>query len=217
MNSVNTFTASDGWPIQFHDSLSASRVAPLREILEEAYRNAVSRKKKAISKIRLTNLGWDTTLADSFRVIQEQLANAVKQARRNLSLALCVRTDANDNHWAAALTQCKHAELKKLVTEQAHQPLAFLTGSFATRQEHWSTYERDAYAIVRTFRKMSYSLACDPSVHLSRPSFHRPSLLVIRFPSFGSRAIPCTTQGPGSSPLGAFHVDVRVQNRVCSW
>lgn len=81
-------------------------------------------------------------------------------------MVLCLHTDASDRHWAAAATQCSPEDLSKPLTDQSHQPLAFLSGTFSEREEHWSTYEREAFAVVQGFRKLDYLLACDQSTRV---------------------------------------------------
>lgn len=44
-----------------------NRIAPLTEVLEEAYRKAGSRKKRAIKNMKLCNLSWGTTHEMEFK------------------------------------------------------------------------------------------------------------------------------------------------------
>lgn len=39
--------------------------------------------------------------------------------------------------------------------------MAFLSDAFTDAQEHWSTYEKEAFAVAETFHKLTYLLACD--------------------------------------------------------
>lgn len=118
----------------------AERVAPLRALLEKAYAKAGgNRKKKSISKLSLEELGWDNTHSTAFIGLQEQLQEATRLAHRDPVLILCLHTDASDKHWAVCATQCHESELEKPVVDQNHQPLAFLSGTFSEREEHWTT------------------------------------------------------------------------------
>lgn len=79
-------------------------------------------------------------------------------------MTLSVHIDASDRHWAICATQCVPFKLSKPATEQALQPVAFFSGIFSKREENWSTYEREAFAVVQAFRKIDYLLACDPAI-----------------------------------------------------
>ena len=145
----------------------AERAAPLGELLQLAYKKAGgSRKKKAISKFTLSGLGWCHTHEAAFKDLQEQLQEATRLAHRDPKLSLCVHTDASDKHWAVCATQCQPVELSKPIYEQAHQLLAFLSGTFSEREEHWSAYEREAFAVVQAFRNLDYLLACETSTRV---------------------------------------------------
>ncbi len=76
----------------------AERVAPLRDLLEEAYKLSGKRTKKSIPKFRLADLGWTDEHSKAYRGLQEQQINSVRTAHRNLDLALRVLTDASDVH-----------------------------------------------------------------------------------------------------------------------
>ena len=145
----------------------AQRAAPLRELLETAYEKAGgSRKKKSIAKFNLKDLGWSEEHENAFNDLQDQLQEATRLAHRNPDMTLCVHTDASDKHWAVCATQCDASELSKPIMDQEHQPLAFLSGTFSEREEHWSTYEREAFAVIQAFRKLDYLLACDPTTRV---------------------------------------------------
>ena len=81
-------------------------------------------------------------------------------------MTLCIHTDASDKHWAVASIQCEQTELDKPFLVQHHHPLAFISSAFTEREEHWSTYERKAFAVVQSFHKLDYLLACDPSTRV---------------------------------------------------
>lgn len=53
-------------------------------------------------------------------------------------------------------------------------PLAFLSSSFTEREEHWSSYEREPYAVVQDLRKIDYMLSTDPTTRVF--SYHRKLL-----------------------------------------
>lgn len=121
--------------------LFAERVSILRDLLEAAYAKANgSRKKKSISKFKLSDLGWHNQHLPAFNDLQEQLKKATQPTHIDTSMTQCIHTDASDCHWALAATQCMPEELNKPIQDQVHQPLAFLRGTFSEREELWSTY-----------------------------------------------------------------------------
>lgn len=139
------------------------RIHPLRQLLENAYQVSGNRTKKAIAKVQLQKIGWDTEYSFVFGNMQEQIQVMVLNAHRNQSKTLFVHTDASALFWAAVVTQCDEMELTKSTTTQCHYPLAFLSGVFLTTQEHWTIFEKEAFAIVQTFRKLSHLFAFDDS------------------------------------------------------
>lgn len=139
----------------------AERVSPLRDLLEVAYKLAGKRTKRSIAKVQLAKIGWNGDHEQAFSGIQEQLRHMVSTAHRDASKTLCVYTDASDSFWAAAITQCPEKDLKEAVDSQNHEPLAFLSAPFSEAQEHWTTFEKEAFAVVQSFRKMSHLFACD--------------------------------------------------------
>jgi len=64
-------------------------------------------------------------------------------------------------YWAGAVTQCDSDELSKFIGNQVHSLLAFLSGAFTFVQEHWTTYEKEVFAIYSTFKRLDYVRACD--------------------------------------------------------
>ncbi len=139
----------------------------MRALLETAYAKArESRKKKSIAKFALSSLEWNSDHAAAFTDFEEQIQEATRLAHRDPDLVLGISTDASDKHWAVAATQCAATELQKPLLEQVHEPLAFLSGTFSECQEHWSTYEREAFAIVQAFRKLDYMLSCDSTTRV---------------------------------------------------
>ena len=65
-----------------------------------------------------------------------------------------ILTDASDSHWAAVVSQCEPEELDKPFENQKHYPLAFLSSAFKNSELRWSTFEKEAYAILQVFKKI---------------------------------------------------------------
>lgn len=77
---------------------------------------------------------------------------------------LCVHSDASNAFWAVEVTQCNLKDFLKPVSEQQHEPLYFLISPFSGAQEHCSTYEKDAIAVVQIFRLLNNLLGCADDV-----------------------------------------------------
>lgn len=144
----------------------ASRIAPLKEILEEAYSKAGSRKKSSVKKIQLTSLSWGKRHEEMFNEFQRELKNMVKLAHREEDKSICIYTDASDAYWAGVVTQCHAAELDKKTEDQKHEPLAFLGAAFKGSEEWWTTFEKEAYAIYQVFKKLDYMMMTEKEIHL---------------------------------------------------
>lgn len=91
----------------------SERVSPLRDLLEKVYAKLGSMKNKSVSKLSLESLGWTGRNAQSFHGLQMKLMKQARTAHRNPDLALCVYTDASDNFWTSAVTQCHPQDLFK--------------------------------------------------------------------------------------------------------
>ena len=72
---------------------------------------------------------------------------------------MCLFTDASETHWAAVLTQVDTKHMRKPIDEQAHEPLSFLSGSFAGHSANWSIVEKEAYAVVEAMTRLDYLTA----------------------------------------------------------
>ena len=170
----------------------AQVIAPLRALLEKAYAaTGGKRTKTSIANINLKSINWDESHDQSFKSLQTQVQKCIKLSHRDPTMTLCVHTDASDFFWAVAVTQCVPSELKKPTLDQMHQPLAFLSGKFTLREMHWTTYEREAYAIVQAFKRLEYSLTCDSTTIIFTD--HRNLLFVFNpltmIPSLGRHTV----------------------------
>lgn len=144
----------------------SERVAPIRKVLEEAYKTSGSRKKKSISNVKVQKLWWASEQSRAFEDIRQQLITSTKLGRREQRKTLCFYADTSNEHWGALITQCMEGELSKKTQAQRHEPLAFVKISFTDREAHWKTFEREAYAVVQTFKPMDYLFACESDVRV---------------------------------------------------
>ncbi|CAN8072128.1 unnamed protein product [Agarophyton chilense] len=142
------------------------RSAPLNAVLEEAYKKAGRRKKRAIKGIALQSLSWGQAETEAFSNVQDSLRNAVYLAYPQKGNAICVFTNASNKNWSGVVMQADPPTLLRTLAEQQHKPLAFLGGNFKGAQCNWSTYEQEGYAIVKTFDKLDYRLLDEHPVHL---------------------------------------------------
>ena len=144
----------------------AARIKPLRDLVERAYEQAGRRTSKAISRIKTRDLAWGSEHTSAMHSIQESLKSAVSLAHYDPKKALCIYTDASDQHWAAVVTQCDKTELAKDHEEQKHSPMGFLGSEFKGSELNWSTIEKEGFAIFSVFKKMDYLLMGSDETHV---------------------------------------------------
>lgn len=132
------------------------KMQPLNDMLEKAYKLTGKRRKSTLKNVTLDKLSWGAIHDDALSTIQDSLKQAVKLTFPKKDHATCVYTDASDAFWAAVVTQTKIEQLQRKMSEQEHEPLAFLGGKFTGSQKNWTTYEKEAYAIVQTFERLDY-------------------------------------------------------------
>ena len=62
--------------------------------------------------------------------------------------------------WGSCVTQVPSEELERDVSveEMHHEPLGFLSGVFKGSQLRWPTVDKEAFAVVSTFRRLAYLL-----------------------------------------------------------
>ncbi len=136
----------------------AKRVAPLVKVLEQAYEKSGKRTKRAIKNIALRRLSRGPDQERALTDLQDSLRNAVKMSYSDPDKVPCVFTDALNRFWSGIVTQTTAADLQKPLPKQRHEPLAFLCSEFKGAQLHWTTFEKEAFAIYQTFDRMDYLL-----------------------------------------------------------
>ena len=134
------------------------KLQPLTPLLEDVLKKAGSRKKTKAAKINLKGSLWTVQHQQSFDALKESLSHSVTVAHINPATILCLFTDASEAHWASVLTQIPDSDLSKPFNKQAHEPLAFLSGSFRCSQARCLTPEKEAYAIVASVDRFDYVL-----------------------------------------------------------
>lgn len=136
----------------------STTIAPLHKLLEDAYKTAGKRTKKAVRRIRLDS-SWGAEHDRSFELIKKQLAASTKLAHPKVDHTMCLFTDASESHWAAILTQTPKTQFRKPIDQQEHAPLCFLSGAFTGSSFNWSMPEKEGYAIVEAMCRLDY-LVC---------------------------------------------------------
>ena len=130
----------------------------LSKVLEQVYTKGGGRTKRAASKITLDATFWNSDHDQTFKVVKEALRNAVTLAHPDPEKILCLFTDASETNWAGTLTQIPKIHLDEDFENQHHDPLAFLSGSYKKSSFHWSTLEKEAFAIVTSVTRLDYML-----------------------------------------------------------
>lgn len=132
--------------------------APLTELMERVYALAGGRKKNQVRKVFLEDASWSETEETCLDQCKSALAHALQLAHPDPQKRLCVFTDASDAHWGAAITQVSHDQAAKPLSEQNHEPLMMLSGSFSGAAQRWAIVEKEAFAIIETCRRADYLL-----------------------------------------------------------
>ena len=154
----------------------ATRVQPLRDMLEDAYERSGQKKAKKLKRFTLKELGWSKKHQEALESLKEALREAVWLSHYDPSKPVCIFTDASEEHWAAVVTHCNEEDLSKQLHEQKQEPLAFLGSAFKGAARDWSTIEKEGFAIFQTFKKMDYILMGSASTHVHTD--HRNLLFV---------------------------------------
>ena len=118
----------------------ARLIAPLNELLEEAYTRSGRRTKRSIRGMALSTLSWGSEHKKAFSDLQDSLRNAVMLSHPDPEKEICIYTDASDRYWSAVVTQIDRDQLTLPTGEQRHSPLAFLGSEFKGSQLGWTTF-----------------------------------------------------------------------------
>lgn len=141
-------------------------VHPLTQFMEKVYKDAGGRSKNHVRKVALSEMDWGQSEDDCIERCKGALGNALQLAHPDPTKRLCVYTDASDAHWGAAITQVYREHLARPLSEQKHERLMMLSGTFSGSAQRWEIVEKEAYAIIETCRRADYL-------------FHRPDGLAL--------------------------------------
>ena len=134
-------------------------IEPIRKFLNRTMSKTGSRSKRSTSRISLTSTGWGKEEAECFAHCKNALASQVTLSHRDPSKRLCLFTDASDTCWSGFISQIPTNQIGLPPVDQDHEPLAFLSGHFNSTELGWSTYEKEAYAIMASTKRMHWILA----------------------------------------------------------
>jgi RNase H-like domain found in reverse transcriptase len=137
----------------------ATLIASLQILLESVYQAAGGKRTKtAAAKVQLHLVGWTAHHADVLAACKESLLHTATLAHPSPDLRLCLYTDASQDYWSSMATQVPPADLELPRSEQRHEPLAFLSGSFTRAIRRWAIIEKEAYEIVVSCERLDWLL-----------------------------------------------------------
>lgn len=131
---------------------------PLSDILEETYAFYSKRRTASLEKVAFHKLSWGAIHEAAVTNLKEILNSAVKLAHLKEVHVISLFMNASDTFWAGNVTQVQQLEMRMEVEKQQHQSLPFLEGRFSRAEEYWTTYEKEAFAVVNDFEKIDYVL-----------------------------------------------------------
>lgn len=99
---------------------------------------------------------WEENHAAVFQSVKDAITHGVTIAHLDEGKKLCLYTDPSDSHYAAVLAQIPPEDVTIPRNNQRHEPLSFVGGSFRGSLENWSTYEKEAYAVLESMERISY-------------------------------------------------------------
>ncbi|OWZ12885.1 hypothetical protein PHMEG_00013885 [Phytophthora megakarya] len=126
--------------------------------MEKVYEQAGGRKKNKVRKVLLRDAGWGDHEAGCLEQCKEALKSTLQLAHPNPEKRLLVFTDASDEHWWSAITQISPETADRELSEQDHEPLLMLSGTFSGSARRWAIVENEVYAIIETCRRADYLL-----------------------------------------------------------
>ncbi|CAN0377070.1 unnamed protein product, partial [Discosporangium mesarthrocarpum] len=118
------------------------------------------RTKRAASHRRIAEAAWAQECVNAWETAQHVVSQAVELSHPRERYEVLMFPDASDQHWGYFLTQVPVAELAGDIAgeDMSHEPLGFLSGSFRGPQMRWATVDKEAFAIVSTYRRLEWVL-----------------------------------------------------------
>ena len=132
----------------------ARTIAPLQRRLDKEL-DGSKRTKRVASGIKLELTSEEE---EAYQSMKDLLASSATLAHTNDQATICLFTDASNAGWAVIVTQVQEWDPKAPVTEQRHQLLICMSGTFTGAQLNWSVIEKEAFPIVHACSKLDYLL-----------------------------------------------------------
>lgn len=142
------------------------KIEPFNDITEKAYQLTGKPRKSALEHGAFHYPPWGTIHNKALMSRQDSVRQSVTLAFPKESSTICGVTDISEGFRASIVTQTKEEHLQQKGYNQKLAPTAFLGGKFVKVQRNWTTYEKEAYAIVQTFERMAYLFSGAQPVHV---------------------------------------------------
>ncbi|KAH9100833.1 hypothetical protein Ae201684P_007025 [Aphanomyces euteiches] len=118
-------------------------VGPLADLMERVYTLAGGRTRQKVSKIPLSEAGWDGSHVECLAACKKVLGQAVTLAHPKSDKLVCVFADASDLHWGGVVTQIPPEQADRELDALQHEPLMFLSGTFSGAAQRWAIVEKE--------------------------------------------------------------------------
>ncbi|GMF14713.1 unnamed protein product [Phytophthora fragariaefolia] len=132
----------------------ARTVHPLQAKLEDV----MARRGRRKSQLAGVDLTWTDEDKDAFSAVVDLLATPNKQHFADKDARVYLLTDASSTGWAIVVSQVRHWDGQKSVSEQTHELLVCRSGQCTGAQLNWSIIEKEAYPVVRACADLAYLL-----------------------------------------------------------
>jgi len=118
-------------------------------------------KSSKLKSIKLFDR-WTDEYAKAFGNEKALIVNSFILAHSKEDQLTFLFTDVSELHWTLVLNQISPEDVAKSVKIQHHKPLAFICGSFAESQLHWSVIEKKTYPMIHAFHRRGESFGKCP-------------------------------------------------------
>ena len=206
-----------GW-LRNHVPHYAARIAPLQSILKLLLAQTTRRTRMQACEIRIGPL-WTDEQQQCVDAIQAALGEVATLAHLRHGSDVHLFADASHWHWAAVITHTERLEAQVDVQLRAHEPLAFVSGSFTGSQLNWPIIEKEACAIVETIRRCDYLLLRSGGFRIHTD--HRSLMYV--FHATGAGVTTSSIGSPGGprycqriNTKSTRSMETRTSSRTCS-
>ena len=150
---LSNFIGSINWIRQFLGPRYSELMAPLLNAKQKAAHITGSLKKTQLRKVssdqfwsKQCDLAWTKMLH-----LIERKCHTLRHPDP-LKYDINLFTDASNHFWSGMLTQTPKSEASKPPSERNHEPIGFSSGAFKKAQANWSTFCKEAYAIVQSIQ-----------------------------------------------------------------